>query len=47
MVDILSRPPIVAFIVLKNASLSHEIYIEQYATDDDFKGIYEKLTNGT
>ena len=44
---ILSRPPIVASIVLKNASLSHESYIEQYATDDDFKEIYEKLTNGT
>ena len=41
--DMLSRPPI----VLKNASLSHEIYIEQYAIDDDFKEIYEKLTNGT
>ena len=45
--DMLSRPPIVASIVLKNASLSHESYIEQYATDDDFKEIYEKLTNGT
>ena len=45
--DMLSRPPIVASIVLKNASLSHEIYIEQYAADDDFKEIYEKLTNGT
>ena len=47
VVDMLSRPPIIASIVLKNASLSHEIYIEQYATDDDFKEIYEKLTNGT
>ena len=45
--DMLSRPPIVASIVLKNASLSNESYIEQYATDDDFKEIYEKLTNGT
>ena len=32
---------------LKNASLSHESYIEQYVTDDDFKEIYEKLTNST
>ena len=43
VVDMLSRHPI----ILKNASLSHESYIEQYATDDDFKEIYEKLTNGT
>ena len=45
--DMLFRPPSVASIVLKNDSLSHESYIEQYATDDDFKDIYEKLTNGT
>ena len=45
--DMLYRPPIVASIVLKNAPLSHESYIVQYATDDDFKEIYEKLTNGT
>ena len=45
--DMLSRPPIVASIVLKNASLSHESYIEKYATHDDFKEIYKKLTNGT
>ena len=40
--NMLSRPPIVASIVLKNASLSHESYIEQYADDDDFNDIYEK-----
>ena len=40
------RPPIVASIVLKNASLSHDSYIEQYAIDEDFKEVYEKLTHG-
>jgi hypothetical protein len=43
---VLSRPPIVASIILKNASLSHDIYIEQYAIDQDFKEIYTKLTLG-
>jgi hypothetical protein len=46
VVDILSRPPIVASIILKNASLSHDIYVEQYAIDGDFKELYEKLTHG-
>jgi hypothetical protein len=42
--DMLSRSPIVASIVLKNASLSHDIYVEQYSIDEDFKEVYEKLT---
>ena len=42
----LSRPPISASIVLQNASLSLEGYVEQYANDDDFKEIYAKLTHG-
>ena len=46
VVDMLSRPPIVASIVLKNASLSHDSYVEQYATDEDVKNVYEKLTHG-
>ena len=43
--DMLSRPPIVASIILKNTSLSHDIYVEQYAIDEDFKEVYEKLTH--
>ncbi len=42
--DMLSRPPIVASIILKNTSLTHDSYIEQYAYDEDFKDVYEKLT---
>ena len=42
-----SRPPIVASIILKNASLSHDSYVEKYAIDEDFKKVYEKLTHGT
>jgi hypothetical protein len=44
--NILSRPPIVSSIILKNASLSHDSYVEQYAIDEDFKEVYEKLTHG-
>jgi hypothetical protein len=31
--DMLSRPPIAASIILKNASLSHDSYVEQYVVD--------------
>jgi hypothetical protein len=44
--DMLSRPPIVASIILKNSYLSHDSYVEQYAIDEDFKEVYEKLTHG-
>jgi hypothetical protein len=37
----LSRPPIVASIILKNASLSHDSYVEQYVVDEDFKEVFE------
>jgi hypothetical protein len=33
----LSRPPIVASIILKNTYLSHDSYIEQYVVDEYFK----------
>jgi hypothetical protein len=46
VVDILSRTPIVAFVILNNTSLSHDIYVEQYAIDEDFKEVYVKLTLG-
>jgi hypothetical protein len=42
----LSRPPIVASIILKNDSLSHDSYIEQYAIDEDFKEVYTKQNLG-
>jgi hypothetical protein len=44
--NMLSRPPIVASIILKDTSLSHDIYVEQYANDEDFKEVYVKLTHG-
>jgi hypothetical protein len=43
---ILSIRPIVASIILKNTSLSHDSYVEQYAIDEYFKEVYEKLTDG-
>jgi hypothetical protein len=46
VVDMLSKPPIVISIILKNASLSHDIYIEQYTIDENFKEVYTKLTLG-
>jgi hypothetical protein len=44
--DMISRPPIAASIILKNTSLSHDSYVEQYDIDEDFKEVYEKLTHG-
>ena len=45
--DMLSRPPISAFVVLQNASLSLEGCVEQYGNDNDFKEIYAKLNRGS
>jgi hypothetical protein len=42
----ISRPPIVSSIILKNTSLFHDSYVEQYAIDEYFKEVYEKLTHG-
>jgi hypothetical protein len=44
--DMISRPPIITSIILKNTSLSHDNYVEQFAIDEDFKEVYEKLTHG-
>jgi hypothetical protein len=44
--DMISRPPIVASIILKNTSLSHDSYVEKYSIDEDFKEVNEKLTHG-
>jgi hypothetical protein len=46
VVNMLSRPLIVAPIVLKNSYLSHDIYVKQYVIDEDFKEVYAKLTLG-
>jgi hypothetical protein len=46
VVDMLSRPPIPSSIVLKNASLSHDSYVEQYDVDEDFKDVFAKITHG-
>ena len=39
------RPIINASTILKHNSIMHEIYIEQYAQDIDFKDVYEALSN--
>jgi hypothetical protein len=44
--DMISRPPIVTSIILKNTSLSHDSYVEKYTIDEYFKEVYEKLTHG-
>jgi hypothetical protein len=46
LVDMLSRPRIATSIILKNASLSHDSYIEQYAINEYFKEVYMKITLG-
>ena len=42
----LSRPIISASIFLNNDFIVHESYIEQYASDDDFKEVYANLSEG-
>ena len=42
----LSRPIISASTLLKNDSVVHESYIEQYAHDVDFKDVYASLGEG-
>jgi hypothetical protein len=46
VVDLLYRPLIVASIILKIASLSHDSYVKQYVVDEYFKKVFEKLTHG-
>ena len=40
--DMMNRMSLIASVVLQ-----HEIYIEHYRTDDNFKESYESLTHGT
>jgi hypothetical protein len=41
--DMLSRPIISASVIIKQSSIMHESYVEQYALDTDFKEVYETL----
>ena len=45
-VDRLSILVINASIILRYNPLAHESYVEQYAKDDDFRGVYDALTHG-
>lgn len=44
--DMISRPIVSASIILKNNSIMHESYVQQYALDDDFKDVYATLCQG-
>jgi hypothetical protein len=44
--DMLSRPMINDSTVLRYNPLAHEIYVEQYKRDDDFKDVYMDLIHG-
>ena len=44
--DMISKPIIGASTLLKNDSIVHESYIEQYASDVDFKDVYANLSEG-
>ena len=44
--DMLSKPIISASNLLKNYSVVHESYIEQYAHDVDFQDVYASLSEG-
>ena len=46
VVDIISRPIISASTLLKNGSILHESYIEQYAHHVDFQDVYASLSEG-
>jgi hypothetical protein len=43
VVDMISRPIVSPSFILKHNSIMHEIYVEQYALDIDFKEIYKTL----
>ena len=40
----ISRPMVNLTIILKNNSIMHEIYIEQYVNDNYFQDMYENLS---
>jgi hypothetical protein len=43
VVDMLSSPIISSSVILKHSPIMHEIYVEKYALDTDFKEVYETL----
>ena len=45
-VDMLSRPPINASIVIQQSPSVNSSYVEQYTKDEDFKEVYESLRHG-
>ena len=46
VVDMLSRPPTNASIVIQKSPLVHASYVEQYTKDEDFKEVYVSLRHG-
>jgi hypothetical protein len=44
--DMLSRPVVNPFLIMKNTSLVHDNYVEKYARDDEFRDVYAALTKG-
>ena len=44
--DMLSRPVVNPFLVMKNNSLVLDSYVKQYAKDDDFKEVCDALNKG-
>ena len=46
VVDVLSRPIVNSSIILKYNYVLHEIYIEQYAYDNDLQDVYASLRRG-
>ena len=46
VVDMVSIPPISAFIVIQQSPLVHSSYAEQYTKNEDFKEVYESLRHG-
>ena len=44
--DMLSRPVINAYTILRYNPLAHESYAEQYAKDEDFKYVHDSLNHG-
>ena len=44
--DMLSRPIFIVATLLKNNYVLHEIYIEQYASNNDFQDVYASLSQG-
>ena len=44
--DILSRLVVNVILVMKNISMVHDSYVEQYPKNDDFREVHDSLTTG-